>query len=130
MNDSERMQFLWATVGRIDAYIGTTNTKANIFLAFDTALFGGFILAVQHILKPIEIEPWLYYAYWVLVVVLGVASLASLTLIFSVVLPNLKSSRGHSDYQSQVFFGDIARFSDGLTYAHVVGQISQAGRSQ
>ena len=117
MNVEQRNEFLWSILGRIDQYIGTTNSKAALLLAFNTFILGGFTLKADEYLKAFEASYGWSSAAIILLALLGVTCLVSLWITFSVVQPYLNPSKGFSDYHSNIYFGDIARAQDGRSYA-------------
>jgi hypothetical protein len=93
----EQMKFI---IGRYDAYIESTQTKSNLYLALNTAIIGGIITLVAAS-KPEEIGVFN-------LVVLGVIALmavASITITLISITPYLKSASDKST--SVVFFQDV-----------------------
>lgn len=107
-----KTDFLWKTLGRIDTYIGTTNVKAALIVAFDTFLLGGLLLKAPDILTPLKAAPVAHtWALW-FIATIGVASVASLWITLSVVQPFLTSNKRPGEYHSRIFFGDISEVKD------------------
>ncbi len=111
-----KTDFLWKTIGRIDTYIGTTNAKAALIVAFDTFLLGGLLLKASDILTPLQPTPWAHTAALWLIATVGVASVASLWITLSVVQPFLTSNKRPGQYHSRIFFGDIAEVADASAF--------------
>lgn len=121
---STKTDFLWKTIGRIDTYIGTTNAKAALIVAFDTFLLGGLLLKAGDILAPLKAVAWAHTTFVWLIAVIGVASVVSLWFTLSVVQPFLTSNKRPGQYHSRVFFGDIAEVKDAASF---VSQVREAG---
>lgn len=111
-----KTDFLWKTMGRIDSYIGTTNAKAALIVAFDTFLLGGLLLKAGDILTPLKPVPSAHTAALWLIAAIGVASVVSLWLTLSVVQPFLTSNKRPGQYHSRIFFGDIAEVKDTIAF--------------
>jgi hypothetical protein len=107
-----KSDFLWKTLGRIDSYIGTTNVKAALIVAFDTFLLGGLLLKAQDILIPLKVAPFAHTWMLWLIAAIGVSSVASLWITLSVVQPFLTSNKRPGQYHSRIFFGDISEVKD------------------
>lgn len=121
---SAKTDFLWKTLGRIDTYIGTTNAKAALVVAFDTFLLGGLLLKAGDILTPLKTVMWAHTAAVWLIALIGVMSVVSLWLTLSVVQPFLTSNKRPGQYHSRVFFGDIAEVKDASAFT---SQVRDAG---
>jgi len=111
-----KIDYLWKTLGRMDTYIGTTNTKAALLVAFDTFLLGGLLVKSADILMPLKTAPTAHtWAIW-LIAGTGALAVFSLWATLSVVQPFLTSSKRAGDYHSRVFFGDVAEVKDAPAY--------------
>lgn len=113
---SVKIDFAWKTMGRIDTYVGTTNAKAALILGFDTFLLGGLLLKAADILTPLKAAPKAHLWALSLIAAIGVLSVISLWITFSVVQPFLTSGKRPGQYHSRVFFGDIAEVADGNSF--------------
>ncbi|MCC5787427.1 MAG: hypothetical protein JJU33_12090 [Phycisphaerales bacterium] len=107
-----KIDFLWKTIGRTDTYIGTTNAKAALIVAFDTFLLGGLLLKAGDILTPLKPTPWAHTTSLWLIAAIAVASVVSLWITISVAQPLLTTNKRPGDYHSRIFFGDIAEVKD------------------
>ena len=111
-----KVDFLWKIIGRMDTYIGTTNAKAALLVAFDTFLLGGLLVKSPDILTPLNAVPAAQtWALW-LIAITGALAVFSLWVTLSVVQPFLKSNKRPGDYHSLVFFGDVAEVKDAASY--------------
>ena len=102
--DINHVDFLWKVIGRYDFYIGTTNAKATMMIAFNVFIISGVILKME------EILPKDHYKSSIVVVLLlafvTISSLVSLYKTFQVVHPFLKSK---DNSRSNIFFIDVAK---------------------
>lgn len=118
-----KTDFLWKTIGRVDSYIGTTNAKAALLIAFETFLLGGLLLKSGDVLTPLKATPVAHsWALWLIALTGGLAVL-SLWGTLSVVQPFLTSNKRPGEYHSRVFFGDIAEVGDARAF---VDQVREA----
>jgi Pycsar effector protein len=107
---SDAIDYLWKVIGRFDAYIGSTNTKAALLIAFNTFVPGSVALKWQDIqaaFGPAHREAFIA-ASVLLVIALG-ASVVSLVFTFRAISPFLKTPERPGDYHSDVFFGDVTK---------------------
>lgn len=98
-------------MGRIDAYIRSTNTKAAVVATFNTFILGAVGTLLQGIAGSCEnLETWSGISPWWLLIS---AVPAAVSLVFSAwaVFPYLRDESGETEDLSLIFFQQIAERS-------------------
>lgn len=108
----DKIEFLWKTIQRYDAYIAETNSKAAFLIAWNTFLFGTVVVKGQEFTTSMGPLPWVRAATETILIIIAVVSLVSLWLTFRVVNPFLKSPSKLLTYHSLVYFGHVAQFNE------------------
>jgi hypothetical protein len=120
---SGKHEYLWKAIGRIDAYIRSTNTKAAVVATFNTFILGTLGTLLQGIASGCKgLEMWSGISPWWLLIS---AVPAAFSLLFSAwaVFPYLQSGNGGEENSSLIFFQQIAeRSSD--TYIEEISDAS------
>lgn len=107
----DKKDLLWRVIGRFDFYIGSTNAKAALLIAFNTFVAGGVLL------KSVDI--WNLFGDYkapaalasIALLVAALAALVSLWFTFKVIRPYLDSERDPNKYHSMIFFNHVAEWS-------------------
>lgn len=97
----EQTQFI---ISRFDAYIESTQTKSNLYLALNTAILGG-IITLAAATKPEDIP-------CLAVIILGITALLaviSTTITLIAITPYLKSASDKGN--SLIFFQDVTNYT-------------------
>jgi hypothetical protein len=123
--DIETADFLWKVIQRYDYYIGTTNAKAALIVAFDTFVFGGIVLKWQDLLPFFGAHYKAAILASCLLFIAALASLVSLWTIFLVISPFLKSPRSPTKYHSAVFFGHVSEHKSADDYLGCVRDLDE-----
>lgn len=110
------MDFLWKVLGRYDFYIGSTNTKAALLIAYNTFVVSGIILKWKDISPCFASHPKLAVATAALLFLLAIFSLASLIFTFRTINPYTKTCRQPGKYHSKIFFSDVSQFESADSY--------------
>jgi len=128
-SDQDNQDFLKYVIGRFDFYIGTTNSKAALLLAFNTFLSSAIVLKWPDLSKGFAGHPVLLKAAMLFLGAAACGCLASLWATFEVVNPFLKSPESPGEYHSNVFFGHVARHAGGEEYLRAVEQQKPSQRT-
>ncbi len=105
MEEEDKIKFLWDVIKRYDAYIGTTNYKVSLLLAFCTSMLIGIIFKTKDIAGKFDCSILSHIVY-ILSAIILVASLKSIYHLLKTVFPQTSS---HPTEKSLVFFGDVAK---------------------
>ena len=100
------------TLLRIDTYINSINTKGAFIVAFNTFIIGGVLSNYSKIVDSTNC------ICLVKISIVALTSLAILSTFFVglAVFPFLKSGNIKEGYQSNIFFGSIAKFKEAKEY--------------
>lgn len=98
-------------IGRYDFYNGTVNTKAAMFVAFNTFVAGGIVLKWKDIQDAFGGQKVAFVFVGLFLLVALAASLVSLWFTFKSVNPFLGSPNIPKNYHSLFFFGDVQKFT-------------------
>jgi len=102
----------WKILGRFDFYIGSTNAKAALLIAFNTFVTGTIVLKGQDV-SALFGRYRMAYSLAVLALFVGaLASVASMWLTFKVIRPYLDSARSPTQYHSVLFFNHVAEHAN------------------
>src|SRR5687768_6211987 len=108
-SEDPRLDALWKVVGRFDTYMGSTNTKAALLIAFNTFVPGSVALKWQDIERAFGTDHRSAFVLAsVFLVVALAASVVSLVFTFWAISPFLKSPKRPEKYHSDLFFCDVA----------------------
>lgn len=108
--DLNTSDFLWKIINRFDFYMGSTNTKATVVVAFNTFVFSAIILKWRELLPFFGEHRTAIFVANILMIIAAMASLASLTVTYFVINPYLKSPKIPTSYHSKLFFGHVSEF--------------------
>ena len=108
MSLNGKHEHLWKIIGRIDAYIRSTNTKAAVVATFNTFILSAIGTLLQGIAGSCEgLEAWSGISLWWLLFS-AVPAASSLLLSAWAVFPYLRSENGGEANSSLLFFKQIA----------------------
>lgn len=113
-------EFIWKVISRFDHYIGTTNAKATVIVAFNTFVFSAIVLKWADLLFPYKDQRVVAFIAIFLLLVAALSSLVSLAAVFLVINPFLKSPKKPEKYHSRIFFGHIAEYDKADDYLKCV----------
>ena len=99
---------LWNVTRRFDDFMGATNAKAALTIAFNTFVVSGIALKWKDILPSSMAHPCLASIGGVFLAAAAAASILSLIFTFISVNPFQQSHEISSDYHSDIFFKHIA----------------------
>lgn len=116
----EKDEFVWKIISRFDHYIGTTNTKATVIVAFNTFVFSAIVLKWADLLLPYQGQRAIVFISSLLLLVAALSSLVSLAAVFLVINPFLKSPKKPAKYHSIIFFGHVAEYDKADEYLQCV----------
>lgn len=119
----EKREFLWKVIGRLDYYIGSTNYKSAVVVAYNAFVSTGIILEWQKIILIFDGYPKLITFSSFLLFLSALASLISLFFIFRTIIPFLKSPESPQKYTSLIFFGHIIKYDNPEHYLKHVSKI-------
>lgn len=114
--ETKSIDFLWKVLGRYDFYIGSTNTKAALLIAYNTFVVSGIILKWRDISPCFASHPKLAITGAALLFLLAIFSLASLVFTFRTINPYTKTCRQPGKYHSKIFFSDVAQYESADNY--------------
>jgi hypothetical protein len=124
-SNTKNTDFLWKVLGRYDFYIGSTNAKAALLIAYNTFLISGIILKWKDILPCFTSHPKFAMASAVLLFLLAIFSIISLVFTFRTINPYTKTCRQPGKYHSKIFFSDVSQFENADSYLESVKSSSQ-----
>lgn len=117
---TNKIDILWKIINRFDLYIDATNTKAGIFIGFNTFVFTGIILKMEDLL------PKGHYIFSliaeVFLMVAAIASLISLWKIFKAINPYLYSP---NESLSNIFCNHIATRKSAEEYIKCIKEMGE-----
>lgn len=117
LTPTQAIDALWKVIGRYDTYIGSTNTKAAMLIAFNTFVPGSIALKwkdIQDAFGSGHKEAFILASIFLLIAL--VASVVSLVFTFWAISPFLKSPEPPGGYVSDVFFGSVGRHENPEAY--------------
>lgn len=126
-NQIDKEQFLWKVIDRFDTYIGSTNSKTAIIVAFNTFVITGIILKWSDIGNLFIGYPKLISLTNFLLIVAALSSTVSLWFVFKSVDPFLESPERPTQYTSAIFFGHVSKFQSPEDYATHLTQMDAEG---
>ncbi len=97
---------LWKIIARYDVYFGSTNAKAAFLIAYNTFSIGAGL--TQFAALNGQNVAFVKFGTLASVALICLASIASLVSVMRVVYPYLASHRKPGEYDSAVFFKDVA----------------------
>jgi len=122
--DEQRVDFQWKTIQRFDYYIGTTNTKAAIFLTLDTFVTGAIVLKWSELVQYFGPHPASIAFANGFLVLAAAAALVSWWFALFGIEPILKSPKQPQRYHSLVFFGHVAEYQEPEHYVEAAKKTS------
>lgn len=99
---------LWNVINRFDLFMGATNAKAALTIAFNTFVVSGIALKWKEILPSSKAHPYLAIIGGIFLAAAVAASILSLIFTFISVNPFQQSHEISDDYHSDIFFKHIA----------------------
>ena len=112
LDDTEKTEILFKSIGRYDFYINTTNTKASLILAINGLLVGTTLIRVEALLGSDTPLGYIHDAGVYLFATFGILTILSLYFTFKSVIPFFSSGElSSSSYPSIFFFRSVASLS-------------------
>jgi hypothetical protein len=108
-DQARKVDYLFKVLARYDVYITSTNVKAALILAFNSAVMGWIVAGDNHIVGFFS-NPKMQEFVSFLVSAILVASALSMACAFHVVMPSLGSKQKNGG-NSMMFFADVATMS-------------------
>lgn len=124
-NQIDKEQFLWKVLGRYDDYIGSTNSKTAIIVAFNAFVVTGIILRWNDIGTLFTGYTKLTSVANLLLIVAAISSTVSLWFVFKSINPFLKSPEHPTKYTSAIFFGHVSKFNSPEDYIAHLNEMDQ-----
>jgi hypothetical protein len=114
LESKDKIDYLFNVINRFDFYINSTNAKASIIIAWNGIVIGTVLLKYDEIIKSYESVHWARSTVIVLLLFIGICSLLSNILVFSVVFPFLKPTNKLPtgkvlESESMLFFESVAK---------------------
>src|SRR3972149_10583093 len=108
LDDTEKTEILFKSIGRYDFYINTTNTKASLILAINGLLVGTTLIRVEALLGSDTPLGYIHDAGVYLFATFGILTILSLYFTFKSVIPFFSSGElSSSSYPSIFFFRSV-----------------------
>jgi Family of unknown function (DUF5706) len=126
--EADAAEVLWKVIGRFDLYIGSTNAKAALLIAFNTFVTGSIALKGQEVRALFGSHRVAYALAVLALLVAATASFVSMWLTFRVIRPYLDSPRSPTQYHSAIFFNHVAEHDQPDQYQAAVSALDDAGR--
>lgn len=101
---SEKLEEIKFIIGRFDAFIESTQTKSNLYLALNTAILGG-IITIAASTKQEEVT----FFSIIILSIIALLAVVSISITLIAITPYLKSAS--DEIASIYFFKDVANFT-------------------
>lgn len=120
-DETKVQEVLWKIIGRFDFYIGSTNSKAAVIVAFNTFIMTGIVFKWADVGTLFAGYPKIISIINLLLFFTGVVSAISLWFVINAIHPFLKSPEHPMEYNSVIFFEHVARHTDPKDYLNQLG---------
>jgi len=121
----KKSEALWRIISRYDHYYGTTNSKAALLLAFNTAVIASIIIKFEDILSIYETHNICKCIASISLIVIIFSTIVSVWYVFKAINPFLKSHKNPKNYHSVIFFNHVAEFESQDDYYETIKKINE-----
>jgi hypothetical protein len=121
---SDKIDYLFKTIGRYDLYLNSTNSKASLILAWNGFVLSFILVKYDAILANYARGRWSIVLAIMFLTLIGISTLFSSVQSFRVVFPYVKGETENPSVEdtarkSMMFFGSVATMSPAELHSRI-----------